>query len=82
VLHPNFKTARFFSNGVWFDKGTEAFLIEGTDYDCFIKRDGKMIPSKSGLFRGIRNGHEDEEVCGFEEFEIVEGEVGAKKASE
>lgn len=65
---------KFISDGTWFDKGTEAFLIEGTSFDCFSLVDGKMIPSKSGLFSGIRLGADDEEVCGFEEFTITETE--------
>jgi hypothetical protein len=65
---------KFISNGTWFDKGTEALLIEGTSYDCFRLVNGKIIPSKSGLFSGTRLGNGDEEVCGFEEFAITETE--------
>lgn len=79
---------KFISDGTWFDKGTEAKLIEGTDYDCFRLVDGKMIPSKSGLFEGIRTGHRksygasteitpdyDQEVCSFNEFTIIDEET-------
>ena len=45
----------------WFDVGTDAILID--DYRPQID---------SGLFRGIKDGHPDEEVCGFDEFFYVE----------
>ena len=48
---------RYISKGNWFDKGTEAELIA----DCVVH----------GLFRGIKDGKEDEELCPFEEFEII-----------
>ena len=49
----------FISDGTWFDKETEAKLITEID-------------KSSGLFSGIRNGKEDEEICYFYEFEIRE----------
>ena len=54
---------RYFSRGEWFDKGTECWLID--DYR------GEGLPS--GLFLGTRNSKPDEEVCTFDEFEIVDG---------
>lgn len=52
---------RYFSLGEWFDKGTEALLIDDYRPD--------VIPS--GLFKGVRNGKFDEEVCGFDEFDSI-----------
>ncbi len=48
----------------WFDENSEAELIE--DY-----RADKLNPLNCGLFCGYRNGKLDEEICLFEEFEIV-----------
>ncbi len=45
----------------WFDEGTVVELVD--DY-----RPG--LGGNCGLFRGIRNGTMDEEVCTFDEFEI------------
>ncbi len=42
----------------WFDEGSEAELLV-------------EIPS-GGLFKGIKNGKEDEELCDIEEFDIIE----------
>jgi len=50
------------SNG-WFDPHTDVELVE--DY----REDG----IDSGLFRGMRNGYIDEEVCSFDEFYRVKG---------
>jgi hypothetical protein len=52
----------YFSDGTWFDKGTEAHLID--DYR------GPDVSYDAGLFRGRRKGKWDEEVCGFEEFRM------------
>lgn len=52
----------------WFDEGTEVKLID--DY-----RDAKFPNgafSDCGLFRGYKNGELDEEICPFDEFEIME----------
>jgi hypothetical protein len=49
----------------WFDEGTEAQLID--DYMGSIM-DG------AGLFRGIKDGKLDEEICLFEEFDIIDDE--------
>lgn len=58
---------KYISDGTWFDRGTEAELLGAVvDY-----HDGDM----SGLFRGIKDGHFDEEVCLFSEFEEEEKEV-------
>lgn len=47
--------------GEWFDEGTEAiFLLE--------------CGSECALFSGIKDGIGDEEVCGYDEFEITETE--------
>lgn len=45
---------------MWFDAGTEAFLI------------AEIVPGQSGLFLGTRDGKPDEESCGYDEFEITE----------
>lgn len=52
----------YISDGTWFDEGTEATLID--DY--------RMEGLNSGLFVGALLGNIDEEVCGFDEFVIVE----------
>lgn len=44
----------------WYDEGTEAQLID--DYRPQID---------SGLFCGYKNGKLDEEICSFDEFEVV-----------
>ena len=49
--------------GGWFDVGTEAILID--DY-------GEEGFPGCGLFRGIKNGHLDEEICTMDEFVIKE----------
>ena len=55
-------------NDTWYDEGTEAefigALIEAYDFD------GTYSPS--GLFRGIKDGKIDEEMCCFDEFEVIE----------
>lgn len=52
---------RYISDGTWFDKGTEATLID--DYR-------PQMPS--GLFSGLKDGKPDEEICGFDEFQEIE----------
>ena len=47
----------YISDGTWFDKGTEAKLIGN-------------VTESSGIFKGIKDGSPDEEVCGFDEFHI------------
>ncbi len=54
---------RYISKGDWFDKGTEAILLT----DCFSEQKGI-----AGVFRGIKDGKEDEESCSFDEFEVIE----------
>lgn len=52
----------------WFDAGTEVRLID--DY----RDSDEMIYNRSlnaGLFEGFRNGLLDQEVCCFDEFDIV-----------
>lgn len=56
----------------WFDKGTEVFMIGEITDGCF-DQDCKF-PSQSALFRGKRNGKDDEESCGLYEFDIKEDE--------
>ena len=46
----------------WYDEGTEATLI-GEPWD--------VIGGKAGVFCGIRNGSEDEEVCAYDEFVVA-----------
>lgn len=41
----------------WFDEGTEVELVD--DYRPDLA---------SGLFRGLRHGQRDEEICRFDEF--------------
>jgi len=67
---------RYISDGTWFDKGTECQLVA----DC-SSQDVKM-----GIFSGIRTcqksaaeagrpvgtKYEDEELCGYDEFEILD----------
>jgi hypothetical protein len=52
----------------WFDVGTECELL--ADY---------RPQATFGLFRGLRTTklverHEDEEICSFDEFEVVDGD--------
>jgi len=49
----------------WYDAGTVVELID--DYRPQWK-------CEFSLFRGLRNGRKDEEICCFDEFDIVEGE--------
>lgn len=57
----------------WFDEGTTVELID--DY-----RDGRTDTpfGTSGLFRGYKNGNLDEEICFFEEFEIIKEKKNIK----
>ena len=54
---------RYISKGEWFDKGTEAELID--DYRGWNSLE-------AGLFEGVREGKPDQEVCNFDEFDILE----------
>lgn len=49
---------------VWYDAGTEVELID--DYRL------EDTPMDCGLFRGLRDGKTDEEVCSFDEFIVEE----------
>jgi len=51
----------------WFDAGTTVELID----DYRDSKPGKPF-GKCGLFRGYKDGKLDEEICPFDEFEIVE----------
>ena len=55
---------RYISRGEWFDKGTEAILLD--DYRTWGSGELQV-----GLFRGVKDGKPDEEVCTFDEFETV-----------
>lgn len=59
----------------WFDTGTEVKLID--DY----RNNDSMFYHKSlnaGLFEGFRNGLLDQEVCDFDEFEVIEENLQEK----
>jgi hypothetical protein len=56
------KKMRFISDGTWFDEGTEAKLL--------CKTSEFMDGIWGGLFKGIRNGFIDEEMCASDEFKI------------
>lgn len=62
---------KYISKGEWFDAGTEAVLL-----DDYRKREymGGSIWN-AGLFEGYRNGHPDQEICTFDEFEIIADET-------
>lgn len=47
----------------WFDEGTSAKLLTDCSGGTF---------KGHGVFEGFRNGKKDEELCDFDEFEIVE----------
>lgn len=53
----------------WFDAGTEVKLIDDyRDNDAMFYNRGL----NSGLFEGLKDGKLDQEVCCFDEFDIVE----------
>lgn len=54
---------KYISRGEWFDKGTEVKLID--DYRGWNGLE-------AGLFEGFREGKSCQEVCGFDEFDILE----------
>ena len=47
----------------WFDAGTQASLL------CYV------IDGRTALFEGIRDGQPDEEVCGLDEFEVIDDDT-------
>lgn len=67
---------KYISDGTWFDEGTKCELV----VDCTTKE------HKMGIFSGIRTcqnsaaeagkpigtKYEDEECCGYDEFEIID----------
>ena len=55
---------KYISDGTWFDKETEVTLIDALT----LYADG----DESGLFRGIKDGELDEEICLLSEFTIEE----------
>lgn len=59
---------KYISKGEWFDKGTEAILIDDYGYNA-------QFNNRVGLFEGIRNGKLDEEVCEVKEFEMWNGNL-------
>ncbi len=60
---------RYVSKGEWFDAGTSAELVE----DCSVAQ----CPTPMGIFRGLRNGVTDEELCTYDEFIVVGGVLWA-----
>lgn len=59
----------------WFDDGTEAKLIEYLYTSSKQWIDGEEYPGcDCGLFEGICEGKIDQEICGYDEFEIIEDE--------
>jgi hypothetical protein len=53
----------------WFDEGTEVKLIDDyRDNDAMFYNRGL----NSGLFEGLKDGKLDQEVCCFDEFDIIE----------
>ena len=72
---------KYISKGEWFNKGTEAILID--DY-----RTDEHTPMNAGLFEGWRTCknpqsenaslgvcYRDEEVCNFDEFDIIDDDI-------
>ena len=55
---------KYISKGEWFDAGTECELV----VDC------TMGGVPMGIFSGLRNGLPDEELCGLDEFDVIEVE--------
>ena len=51
---------RYFSKGDWFDEGQE------------VEQLAHLGEWDAGLFRGLKNGTIDEEVCPYDEFIIIE----------
>jgi hypothetical protein len=49
---------KYISNGTWFDKGTICEKVT----DC---------QNVSGIYKGLRNGEIDEELCQDEEFKEI-----------
>ncbi len=52
---------RYVSNGDWFDKGTEAKMLQDEPDECGC-----------AVFSGLRNGVEEEEYCPLDEFDVEE----------
>ena len=55
---------KYISKGEWFDKGTEAKLIDDYGYN-------EQFNNQIGLFEGIHDGKLDEEECEVKEFEMI-----------
>jgi len=55
---------RYISNGDWFDKGSEVYPTYPITEEM-----------SNCIFRGIKDGEEDEEFCPIEEFTIVEDDA-------
>lgn len=53
---------KYISDGTWFAKGTECELL-------FYCEEG---PDGWGLYRGMKDGQIDEELCSNDEFEIID----------
>ncbi len=54
--------------GEWFDEGTEVKLID----DYRTGNPGDKHYWNAGLFEGIHEGKLDQEICPFDEFEVIE----------
>ena len=46
----------------WYDEGTEVECLSAFTEESWLG---------DGLFRGLKDGKIDEEMCGFDEFEVV-----------
>lgn len=56
----------------WFDEGTEVKLIDDYRADSSMYFGGPSM--NAGLFEGLKDGKVDQEVCSFDEFDIIEDE--------
>jgi hypothetical protein len=67
---------RYFSDGTWFDKGTECRLVD----DCSTPHNSMgiflgtrtCVDSAAEGGRAVGEQYLDEELCGFDEFEIID----------
>ncbi len=54
----------------WFDEGSEVKLVDDYRNPSGVTRFNPL--DESGLFEGFRLGRIDQEICLFEEFDILE----------
>jgi len=54
----------------WFDVGTEVQLIDDYRASSAMYFGGPEM--NAGLFEGLKDGKIDQEVCSFDEFDIIE----------